>query len=196
MTVLLARRPITTSAAPSTQIVSLAQTLQELGLRPYTCSSVKRYKQIKALGAVPWRSLLLQIAYFALPILIFLSGVSFAISWCAIIIMIIFSAAPGWSVGINVGSLALIPLCFLGLYCISEKRVRCAEWVRVNQSYYNDPVPAHVQQTITDIRSRCPQAELWIEELILYDKTLDPLLIAVDQNGEYYLEAWDEPAFA
>lgn len=66
------------------------------------------------------------------------------------------------------------------------------EWKLKRISEYDKPVPEFVLRTAVDVKTLCPGAELWIEEMTL---SRDPFLVASHGSATYYLEVWNEPGF-
>jgi len=70
------------------------------------------------------------------------------------------------------------------------------DWHRTSLCLYHLPIPEFVLQTALDLKERCPDLEMMVEELRVLHYQPDPFLVGVDKrSNEYYLEVWNEPGF-
>ena len=71
-------------------------------------------------------------------------------------------------------------------------------WTRTKIDEYKFPIPEFVLNKAVQIKKECPEAELYVESLMV-----DPFLVAVipgatrysSPKEEAYIEVWDEPKF-
>ena len=70
------------------------------------------------------------------------------------------------------------------------------EWKRVPLKGYRRFVPKSAVLTALEIKTRCPNADVLVEELVKSDVvTKDPFLIVSLGDEEYYVEVWNEKGF-
>lgn len=72
-------------------------------------------------------------------------------------------------------------------------------WVKTNIKQYQGQVPEFALQTALDIKKRCPNVEIFIDELVAQQvPTNDPFLVVKPNTKsykEYYVEVWNEPRY-
>ena len=60
---------------------------------------------------------------------------------------------------------------------------------------YQHDVPRFALGTAQEVKMRCPQAEIMVEELIKDKALKDPFLVTKLGKEKFYLEVWDEPGY-
>ncbi|MFA6536385.1 MAG: hypothetical protein WC250_01595 [Candidatus Paceibacterota bacterium] len=69
-------------------------------------------------------------------------------------------------------------------------------WQTVSLAGYGGFVPEEALATALEIKTRCPKAELLVDELVdNYRVRNDPFLVAKLDDETYYIEVWDEKGF-
>ena len=56
-------------------------------------------------------------------------------------------------------------------------------------------MPGYALETAGEIRMRCPDAYLYVEELVQNNRVIDPFLVVKLGTERYYVEVWDEPDY-
>ncbi len=174
---------------------SVLQALDGLGLSPFKPESVARYKR-KIDRHYAWKSLPARCA----GLLIFTGVVSaflFALSSLSLAISVISSEAPSrggaWPVLVTF-CLGLVSLV-TGIRCTMAKTYTPI-WERYRHyRIWDAGTPEFVQHTGDEITGQVPGAEVYVEKLTVNEQVVDPFLVIVHGDEEYYVEVWDEPGF-
>jgi hypothetical protein len=168
-----------------------AATLSRIGLMPFTPESVVKYKvETAAKASTPDSTIAFGIFGCFLAI-----GACSLIGFFVCAILMISSIADRESVymclltmfGSLVGAIMTV-------ICTPTKE---AYWHLVKIDDYDDEIPAFVLQTALDIRKDHPAAALFVDRLVVEQKTFDPFLVVqfdIDRP-KHYIEVWAEPGF-
>jgi hypothetical protein len=177
--------------------VILAQTLNQLGIRPFTMKSVEQYKKSKQRAANK---------YFALLVTVLI------VTWGLILFGKII---PDYIIdyafrhnGMNPHFLPLVGLSVLTttiafgvsvvfMVFLSGINIDLTkEWCQFNLDGYRRPVPIDVLRMASEIKEVLPSATFYIDELVTR-KMIDPFLVVYNGNRNvgYYIAVWNEPTF-
>ena len=175
------------------QTAPLRQALFSLGIQPFTASSVAAYKEEKnrtckparervgdAIGMTSVGGLMIIVPCFAVSGLV-----------CTI------SHFPGWIFTSITWLVTSAIICGAGIIIgvmIHGTEETKTGWNPVPISNYPEPIPEFALQTAVDVKKACPEANFFIEELVV-KKIPDPFLVAELAGEKYYLEVWNEPGF-
>lgn len=163
---------------------TLAQVLKEIGVKPFTPTSVKKYKYS-----------VLHPSIFKAP-LFYLFMVSL-IAGATTLLFYHSSLQKPWIVlCVVAGAFGLAGIFSLLICNLFENEHR---WVTVPLRNYNKDIPFFALEKIAEIRARCPQASYSIDELVEIrgEAYPDPFLIVRLEatNESYYIEVWNEPNY-
>jgi len=165
----------------------MLKSLREMGHRPFTTKSADEYMVAMKKAHSSWRA----------------SGWVDIIGTCAIIAALILTviacisnhydlAATKWLfAGAATGAIVFVACLVIAL----GSNVKVASWIQIPIAEYKKPIPGFVLETAIELKQRCPGADIWIKELVLGEKPLDPFLGAGCDSVSLYLEVWDEPTF-
>ncbi len=173
---------------------SLATALRRLEIEPLKSSSVEKYKARKARPGI-WsgkvhgaRMLLIAIASFALSY-----KIGKAALWDGAHFGNVFSILF-FMIGIGFG------LTSLGLFIDKDYRGTrtTRHWRRLPIGGYFGSVPDFILNKAVEIKSECPKADIWIDQLI-EDREEQPrpdpdpfLVVSLGTKESYYIDVWNE----
>lgn len=186
----------------------IEKALKDLDIRPFTNESVQAYKDtvtaeerkklkptaVKVSDGAMW-------AFFVsapLAVGLVLSGAVAAI-WGNHEVLLYAAAAPGFTALISV---------IVGMSCADAVRAYdriSISWNGMPISRYDKRVPEFALQTACDLKEKCPEAGIYIEELRVESRPApDPFLVVQIKHPSYdgrvatrpyYLEVWNEPKY-
>lgn len=163
---------------------ALRKAMVDLGIRPFRPSTVEWYKRRK-IGLFPAPFL------FVAAVFLCVFGV---IVFGIVIAGMKEDGISGWWLLLPSATLALgIWAGITDLQQGSYSRL----WASDSLPEYRQPVPEFVLQSALDIKARCPQAEFFVEQLLVESRPRDPFLVVYvpESVTRYYIEVWNEPSF-
>lgn len=201
---------VESKVADDNKPVTLAQTLAELEIEPYTDISVKEYKNNhlrREIGLLAVYPLLHRIAEILGKPLTFASGLAWITLWCL---------RDGQPALFQPHSLAwqFLPASILLLSSaiwiwarVTRYKLEHWRWESIPLFCYELPVPAYVLEKAIAIKERLPNVDIKIEQVKMFswkyeliDRFVsffdpDPFLSVEYGSQKYYIEVWDEPKF-
>ena len=168
--------------------------LAELDIKPFTQESVNKYKKETA-ERVEWAANHLLVRFFTWVFLTLL--VACGASLIAALSAAIFIEIGGWVWTVVVGEAVACVLVLICFACAHESYGSPkATWERIAITQYAKLIPEFALYTAVQVKKRCSQATLYIDELRVDTIFHDPFLVVKDSEGnEYCLEVWNEPGF-
>lgn len=171
------------------KVKELGNALYELDIKPFSPSSVKKYKvkmlHTKHRDKVKWQSLGAAMIVIAVAIL---PG-----------FYELFHKAPvlgetlSWILAI---SSLITGICMLAHAADFRSQ---NEWRRISLAGYDEDVPEFALMRAVQIKEKVPAASFTVEYLVHTEsyqpKTVDPFLIVSLGDEQYYIDVWNEPQF-
>ncbi|HSX24464.1 MAG TPA: hypothetical protein VLG69_00670 [Candidatus Andersenbacteria bacterium] len=182
---------------------ALYAAMKELDIRPFDEKQVSQYKAKMARRHTPLSSKFSFAWQF-----VFGFGLSFGPPLvCALSGIARLCVGPGLfgevflASGIGTGALLIIVLSYIFRDKSKDSKedepetVPVAEWKLIPIQDYRGIVPEFVLQTAIDLKTRCPVAAFYIDELVESRRKLDPFLVVRCVGLQKHIEVWNEPEF-
>ncbi len=169
------------------------QILAELGIRPFSESSVAEYKATKVQAIERMAGKIERLYAFLLVLSIVVVAVGILVT--AFYATLFITSWTGIGLVVGGGLFIRIVNDYAG-----RAITRVGKWVGVSLRGYNRRVPEFALQTACLVQQRnITGARLEVEEFLIDSVPKDPFLVLVTKtkNGEYryYLEVWDEAEY-
>lgn len=193
-TALLERQPV--REIPHRPLCGLEKVFAELGIKPFSRVSVFRYQRAQVSACTPLRTCVVRAVSYVLPYAFFGAVVLMILSLISHLVIAHLLAPWVWLAYLAVGS----SLTLVGLIVTGNLLERCKvsepTWISCPAENYVGYIPESARELMFTIKAQYPEARFFVESLVLWDRTFDPLLVVHDRHGYGdFIDVWNEPDF-
>lgn len=166
--------------------ISLQQTLADLGIHPFTASSVQRYKE-KCERKANTRLAEISACVAGIAVIVWLGALM-------VLLGCVFAGAAAGAFYSAVTFVIAVAVSIAGGILAAQTGLE-RKWKMTEIANYAKPIPTYALQTAVDVTQSCPPARFYVCSLKQEQTVLDPFLVVRAGGEEYYLEVWNEPGF-